>query len=105
MPEILATMQKFRAEHAQDLSQLESALNRLQLYLLPRMKYLDASALMGASSRAASDMQEWHTKITQCRNEAKELKRDEAIALLGKCASGDLFDRLKACRNPTWLPF
>lgn len=103
--ETLAMLEKQQADLPQKIAEKESVLNRLQLFVLPRMQYLDASTLLAAISRADSDMEEWSRLTGTCLRECKSNKAGMIEACLSKCSSGDLEKRLTACRNPTWLPF
>jgi hypothetical protein len=67
------------AELLRRLVQLEGALQRLQLYMLPRIPTIDSSALATAIRQANADVQEsW--------------------------SSEPLLSRAGACENPVWLP-
>jgi hypothetical protein len=67
------------AELLQRLAQLEGALYRLQIYMLPRIPTIDSLALASAIRQANADVQEsWN-------NDA-------------------LLSRVAQCENPTWLP-
>jgi hypothetical protein len=103
----MAFIEKRQFQLPQDISNRESALNRLQLFLIPRLHYLDPTAIMAASSRGTSDIQDWSAKTRQCLKDISQLRPDETKAHLEKCMSEniELVNRLNACRNPTWLPF
>jgi len=93
-----------------DVAERQSTLNRLQLFIVPRMKYLDANALLGANERAKSDLHDFaalvHRCSAQCRGPtAGHTSGNMMVSCIQKCTSGALIDRLNACRNPTWLPF
>lgn len=67
------------AQLLERLANLEAALYRLQVYMLPRIPAIDAAALASAVRQASSDVPEsWN-------NEA-------------------LLTRVSACENPTWVP-
>jgi hypothetical protein len=67
------------AELLQRLAQLEGALYRLQIYMLPRIPTIDSLALASAIRQANADVQEsWN---------------NDALLL-----------RVAQCENPTWLP-
>jgi hypothetical protein len=65
------------SELLQRLAQLEGALRRLQVYMLPRIPNLDARALAAA--------------IRQANTDAQGSWSDEAV-----------LNRVRACENPTW---
>lgn len=67
------------AELLQRLAKLEGALNRLQVYLMPRIAAIDSAALASAVRQANSDVPaSWS---------------DES-----------LLTRVSGCENPTWVP-
>ena len=67
------------AELLQQLTKLERALYRVQVYMLPRIPTIDSLALAATIRQAQADVQEpWS-------NDA-------------------LFARIRTCENPTWLP-
>lgn len=108
--QVLKTLQESKRDLPQKIAERESALNRVQLFILPRMRYLDTSALLGATQRGASDIQQWATVTSKCARQCRQRSTDEATSdqyssCLKTCTSGDLEIRLSACRNPTWLPF
>jgi hypothetical protein len=91
-----------------DLPQLESALNRLQLYLLPRIAYRDPVSLMGAQKRGEADTQELESMTQRCSARclgADKGNHEQQGACWNSCADSGLIDRMRACRNPSWLPF
>lgn len=66
------------AELLRRLANLERALHRLQVYMLPRIPGLDSYPLASAIRQANADVQEsW--------------------------SNGALLTRVSACENPTWL--
>lgn len=108
--QLLQTLREFQDSLPKAISERNSVLNRLQLFLVPRVQYLDASALMGAASRANSDMQEWSSMTARCLRECARPSTDQAAATqtadcFNQCSAGELNNRIAACRNPTWLPF
>lgn len=88
---------------------LESALNRVQLFILPRMPYLDSTALLAATRRADSDLRNSAGIQNKCMRECTESgtadRGSSCLQTWQTCIGGDLQSRLEACRNPTWLPF
>ncbi len=108
--QILHTLQESKRDLPQKIAERESALNRVQLFILPRIKYLDATALLAATRRAESDLRESAAVGGRCLRQCAEPKAGETEAersgsCLRSCMGGDLQSRLEACRNPTWLPF
>lgn len=108
--QVLRTLEESKRDLPQKLSERETALNRVQLFILPRMRYLDSTALLAATRRADSDLQESAAVGSKCVRECSEPTRgdgadDRSASCLRTCMGGDLQSRLEACRNPTWLPF
>lgn len=108
--QVLQTLQESKRDLPQKIAERESALNRVQLFILPRMKYLDATALLAATRRADSDLQESAAVGGKCLRQCAEPKAgepaaDRSASCLRSCMGADLQSRLEACRSPTWLPF
>ena len=82
------------------VSERESVRDRLQLYLVPRMQYLDVIGLAGAAARGKADLAAYWEVVNRCGRELIESKTP-----LSTCTRGDLEARIVACRNPSWLPF
>lgn len=84
-----------------------SNLNRLQSYLLPRLKYLDSSALTLAMGRYKTDK----GNFEQCMAKKQCLSFFHVPDVLKKCLddcnveSAGASDRLAACVELNWLPF
>ena len=108
--QVLQTLQESKRDLPQMIAERKSALNRVQLFILPRMKYLDATALLAATRRAESDLRESAAVGGKCLRQcavprAGEPGADQSNSCLRSCMGEDLQSRLEACRNPTWLPF
>ncbi len=108
---VLQAYQRGQREFEKAITERQSALNRLQLYITPKIPYLDVDSLMAATSRAKADIQQFDTKSKSCTLECMgPLKSDSAeksdpVFCFKTCSGVELNDRLAACRNPTWLPF
>lgn len=82
-------------------------LNRLQSYLLPRLKYLDSSALTLAMGRYKTDK----GNFEQCMAKKQCKSFFQTPDVLNKCLddcnieSAGARDRLWACLELNWLPF
>lgn len=88
------------------ISDRESALNRLQFYLIPRMSHLDSTSLLAASKRAASDDTKGRVCSEKCVQQSDLfVPVTETDACYKECIGADLHARLETCRNPAWLPF
>lgn len=93
----------FRTEREKSFSNL----NRLQSYLLPRLKYLDTSALTLAMGRYKTDKGHFE----QCMAKKQCMSFFNMPDVLKKCLddcnveSAGARDRLGACMELNWLPF
>jgi hypothetical protein len=107
----LETLQKGRQEAAQGVTETESALNRLQAYLLPRLMTLDALSIVAATNRGKADVQEIKSFADSCGTctDAAITKNPQApdynACRANECKHLPVQDRAAACRNPSWLPF
>ena len=90
-----------------EIAQLESTLNRLQLYLLPRVTQRDPVAIIAAEKRAEADLQELRRATAECTTDCAKSGHgdDPTNACAESCVGSDLVARLRACKNPSWLPF
>jgi len=87
-----------------------TALNRLRSYLLPKLSSLQPDALIAAAGRADADMEQAKGAGTVCTKKCEHLQENgrpgEKWALcVEQCADNPLTKRLRACREPDWLPF
>jgi hypothetical protein len=98
---------KFQADSRERLAGLQTAYNRLMAYMMPKLSALDSSALMGATSRAHADWQEFMEQPNRCiaKCDPSKMPKEDARACFSKCADNDLITRVKACETPTWLPY
>ena len=94
---------KSLAPAKKDMGDVEAALSRLQAYLVPRMTQRDPIALMAASKRGEADYQALMGGA--CTSDCMAAAPDRQNACVVACANSELVVRLRACRNPTWLPF
>jgi hypothetical protein len=93
------------------IAKLESTLNRLQLYLLPRIAHRDPVALAAAQDRGEADVRQVQAVSDRCVKDCGasnplEPSDDKKRACLDSCKPDtDLVTRVGACASPTWLPF
>jgi hypothetical protein len=85
------------------IAELDSALKRLEAYLLPRRFQRDPVALAAAQKRGEADYQE--LMGGECAARCMAVANANLTACLSSCNPPDLVARLKACKDPTWLPF
>jgi len=107
---VLQILQETRRDLPRKISERETALNRMQLFILPRMGYLDNTALLAATQRADSDLQESAVVGSRCARECSnptkgDVPDDARASCLQACMGDGLQSRLETCRNPKWLPF
>jgi hypothetical protein len=104
-------LKKGREEAAQLWRDSDSALKRLQAYLLPRYMSLDSLSIIAATNRGKADVQEMQTFIDSCSAcEQAATAKNPAAPDFNACAANECKrqpprDRLIACQNPNWLPF
>ena len=86
------------------IHQLSDRLNRLQTYLLPRLKYLDSLGLSGAVKRGDIDAEQYNQLVKTCRSNC-ETRSEGFGKCMTPCVEGELKTRTDQCANLTWLPF
>jgi hypothetical protein len=102
IPAVQENLTKASEELRKGLVQAESALNRLQAYLVPRVMARDPVALMAATQRGEADLRALESMAAQyaaCRGVTDDK------ACIDSYTDKDLVARIRACANPTWLPF
>jgi hypothetical protein len=90
------------------LGETQTALNRLQAYLAPRIAYRDPIAFVAAQKRADADIAQAKSLADRCITQCTASSPRDPIACLKSCESDqgkELTSRLSACRTPSWLPF
>jgi hypothetical protein len=93
----------------------DDRLNRLQLYLLPRMRELESFALVAAFKRGETDSATFWRSVMDITDKcAKECGvigatgevREKAMQCLERCVTSDqLLARIMSCGKLNWLPF
>lgn len=79
-------------------------LQRIRLYLMPRIPYLDPVGLASAAKSAKSDIREADRKARACA--AQCIYRADWIECTVQCNSGsEVAARMRRCRDTSWLPF
>lgn len=74
----------------------ENDLSRLQSYILPRIKFLDAEALMLATQQFSKDV----NFLNLCQSKCSELE------CFNQCATSTGYkERAMSCMNLNWIPF
>jgi hypothetical protein len=94
-----------------EISRMQSTLDRLRAYLLPRMMQLDGMAIALATTRGEADLRDFQAMTGRCGNQCGISDQpglgpnDKEKACFESCADKELAARLRACSSPTWLPF
>jgi hypothetical protein len=96
--------QRAHGKLRRELEKVRSALDRLQSYLLPRMLNRDPMALALARKRGENDLQQLVKGADQCINECEAAKGEPAVCA-ESCIDKALVERMRACADPSWLPF
>jgi hypothetical protein len=102
----------------QEISNSNASLQRIELYLNPRVGYLDPTGLMAAMVAAKNDVSRISATVRACSRQCpiRGTTTEEAAQLLQKCVhdcvekampdADSLSSKLKSCRAPSsWLPF
>jgi len=93
------------SELLQGLARLEGVLNRMQVYLLPRIHTLDPYALATALRQGDTDYEESRAIADRCAVECGRLQAtNELQACSSACGDRALLTRVSACDNAAWLP-
>ena len=81
------------------LRESRSGLDRINAYLMPKLSYLDPTALLAAAKRADVDLADSQDAPCSqaCSKDPKCIERE--------CVQQDIVARFKPCRAITWLPF
>ena len=92
----------------ESLAKTQQIRSRLQLYLAPKVETLDPAALHAAMSRGEADMAQLKASSERCAAKCSTVtapSADQMSACTASCTDPDLVARVRACRNPTWLPY
>ena len=104
----MAMAQMLTPDSSKIIEARENALNRVTLYLQPRLQFLDDSSMSAAAKNAEADWREWSGLPQQCRRDCDAVKSDANpnafMTCVSQCVRGDLYSRLDVCRKPDWLP-
>ena len=90
-------MQKFKSE---ELNKIQSDINKMKLYLLPRMLYINDTGLVIASQTAQAD-------VSKAANESKECITSCGVYnfdCIDKCPITETMKHLESCESITFLP-
>ena len=93
------------ADAPREQSNRQQTLQRIRLYIVPRISYLDSSSLLAAMTSAKADKTNYANKVQETATTCHPRCQSDT-ACLARCAGVvEITSRFEACRNPTWLPF
>lgn len=100
--------EKFRAIMQGHVSKLQTNLNRVQSYLIPKFPYVDSTGLLAASNRGKIDKQttqrHWAMCIDRCNS--KSSTQQQWMSCEAACDQEEpATSRVKTCDQIDWLPF
>lgn len=99
-----AQAQAAQQMRAKLLSEMESRLNRLQLYLVPRIPYLEPTALLAAAKSADNDIGRSRQLGDTCRQQCAGTA--DIASCFAECGKeSDVPVRMGGCSRLDWLPF
>ena len=83
------------------LSKERGILNRLSVYLVPRLAYLDVTAVNAAVELGKVDANRFDTCNSSCLDKST---RSEFLSCASEC-KGKISEKFLACHDPSFLPF
>lgn len=94
-------------EMVQELAnKIDHARQRLKTYLLPRLSYVDATALLATTQIGVEEEQQYERAMKQCMGKANAAGSVSDAAKIGMaCANEAGWPKLKECEETTFLPF
>ena len=104
-PELKQSLTKAEADLRSGLAKYQANLNRMQLYLLPKLMKLEPLSIAGATHRADEDMQAVAAAAEQCGAKCNPLPEKTEAECYASCPDAALITRIRACGDPNWLPF
>lgn len=84
---------------ASALAEVSGRLERTQRYLLPRIPYLETTALAAARQQGITDQAASIKLVLDCA------KKCETPACMDKCVPAEPANKVRACNQTDWLPF
>jgi len=86
-------------------SEEQERLRRLQLYLVPRLRYLDSASILAAMKSGEEDVARSNAISNECQAKCKGSSGSACLMDCVKSQKGELTGRMSACSNTGWLPF
>lgn len=99
-PSVLTPQMKQGVESA--IAEAQERANRLKRFLLPRVPYLDATALLAASTQGKQDEQRGLQDTRECFTSCQGAS--DSRACMTSCET-DALARVRRCSKLDWLPF
>ena len=92
---------------------INANLKKLQLYLVPRLAYIDRLGLLGASGAATDDLARIRSATSMCEDKCPAPNTSKGMDGYTKCVSdcaalpdlASIQKKLKSCSELDWLPF
>lgn len=81
------------------LAEVSGRLQRTQRYLIPRIPYLEPTALAAARQQGLDDQATALKQVIDCAQKC------ETPACLDKCVPAEPGNKVRACTQTDWLPF
>jgi hypothetical protein len=106
-PELKEWVTKSAETSRKLLAGYQANLNRLQLYLTPKLTSLDPLAIAGATHRAEADWQAYGGAVARCTLKCFKLpekEQAECFSSVSSCQDAALLPSIGQCRDPNWLP-
>jgi hypothetical protein len=85
---------------------VENARTRLRAYMLPRMAYLDGTAILATMQVGAKEQQQYASAMRECVAKASASGSiADAARISSSCANDAGWPKLKECEDAAFLPF
>lgn len=91
---------EFKSKVQAEIDRDNAGLRRIELYLMPRVPFLDVTGLSAAMKSAEADLAEARKVAEQCKCDLEDAACRESCLQPGESTG-----RLKSCRDLSFLPF
>ena len=111
LEEAKKSLEEVEVLRKKEIARLDDNINRIQLFILPRISYLEPTAILAAYSRGETDFrrQSESSKPKQCSDRCMstiEADRDQGASCLQGCMEeSELSRRIFQCRDLSFLPY
>lgn len=104
--EIMRVLQDAQSRFQRMLRDREAVLNRLELYVMPRLDRIETIGMLAAMTRASADIEAMGQETDISVKCGLVCGSDSDCDTKCKApSSSDLQTRFEGCRKPDWLPF